>query len=124
MKERLLGIIMLILMAPLFFACGDDDDTVEEYYVRYSMGIKPGDDVFMSLLEADGEKIVQQVSYEPTVSYTVGPVYKGFEASLSASVNGGHAAEYLQIEISRDNSPFVTAVYLQHGTHIFCTVGE
>lgn len=111
-------------MLPFFSACSDDDDNAEEYYVRYSMGIKPGDDVFMSLTGTEGEKIVQQVSYEPTVSYTVGPVSKGFEASLAASVNGGHASEYLQIEISRGNSPFVTAKYLQHGIYIICTVGE
>ena len=59
-------------------------------------GVKPGDEVFMSVMGTDGETIVQQTSYAPTVFYTVGPVHKGFEASMAGSVNGGHAAEYLK----------------------------
>ena len=88
-------VVLLVMAIPVLTSCSDSDDQ-EEYYVRYSMGVKPGDEVFMSVMGTDGETIVQQTSYAPTVFYTVGPVHKGFEASMAGSVNGGHAAEYLK----------------------------
>ncbi|WP_290453432.1 hypothetical protein [uncultured Muribaculum sp.] len=123
MKKFLWYVVLLVMAIPVLTSCSDSDDQ-EEYYVRYSMGVKPGDEVFMSVMGTDGETIVQQTSYAPTVFYTVGPVHKGFEASMAGSVNGGHAAEYLQIEVSSDDSPFVTAEYLKNGSHIKYTVGK
>lgn len=103
-------------------AC-DDDEPTSNYYVRYSMGNDPDGEVFMSYMDTDGEHIVQGKHAAGTVEVTVGPVRQGFEAAVSACVDG-HAPEWLRIDVCRGTEPFVQKKYLLHGTYITWTVGE
>lgn len=121
MKRNLLfGLMALIATALCFVACDDDDDEVEDYYVRYTVGCSAGDEYFVSYCNEKGEeRIMQGKSGNGKVEIVVGPVQRGFTASLAASVNGGHAPEYSQIEVSYDGRPFVQKVYLHNGTYIY-----
>lgn len=117
MKKNLLwGLMALVISALCFASCDDDDDDTDEYYVRYTVSANPGDDFFVSYLDEHGkEHIVQGTENSGKVETIVGPVRQGFRASLAASVNGGQAPEYLQIDVSCDGNPFVRKVYLHNG---------
>lgn len=125
MRKSYIRSLLLVFMVILFSSCDDDNNcTDHNYYVQYSVGIKPGDEVEMSVRDINGHKTIQQTSYEATVTYTVGPVKEGFEAVITASVNGGHTAEYLRIDVSHNSEPFVTKRYIRNGNTLYYTIGE
>lgn len=126
MKFRSLFLgLMAIAAIFVFVGCKDDDDDLQsKYYVRYKMGVTPGDEIQMTYAAPDGVKTLQYKCYEGTVESVVGPVEKGFRASLSGSVNGGHGVEYLEISTSEDGKPFVTNLHVDNGSSIYYIVGE
>lgn len=124
LKSLLLG-LMAVAAIFVFVGCKDDDDDLHsKYYVRYRMGIIPGDEIQMSYTAPDGVRTLEYKCYEGTVESVIGPVEKGFRASLSGSVNGGHGVEYLEISTSEDGNPFVTNLHVDNGSSIYYIVGE
>lgn len=126
MMKRLLRIFILGIMAVCvagLSACSDDEPAQDEYFVRYSMGMSAEGEVYMDYRGTDGNHVIQGNYPEGTVEATVGPVKKGFEAAVAASVDG-NAPEWLKIEVSKGSEPFVQKSYLLHGKYIYCTVGE
>lgn len=125
MKKALFGLMALVVAALVFVACDDDDDDAAVYYVRYTVGAHAGDDFFVSYNDRDGEPhILQQVSGDGKVEIVVGPVRAGFKAEVAASVNGGAAPEYAQIDVSCGGRPFVQKLHVPHGTFIYYTVSS
>lgn len=109
----------LMLTALCFVACDDDNDAVADYYVRYTVGANAGDDFFVSYKDEKGQDHVwQEKNADGKVEIVVGPVHSGFTASLAASVNNGQAPEYLRIEVSCNDRPFVQKVHLKNGIYI------
>lgn len=123
LRSLLLG--FMAVSAIFFVGCKvDDDDLHNKYYVRYRMGITPGDEIQMSYTDPDGVTTMKYKCYEGTVESVIGPVEKGFKASLSGSVNGGYGVEYLEISTSEDGKPFVTNQHVDNGLSIYYIVGE
>lgn len=121
-KNFLLGLMILMTTALSFISCSDENDE-PLYYVRYTVGANAGDDFFISYNDADNsEGIKQQISTDGKVEIIIGPVHTGFETKLAASVNGGHAPNYLQIDVSCNERPFVQKAYLQNGTYIYYNI--
>ena len=124
--KKLFRIFMLaayVVCSLALASCSNDDEPATDCYVRYSVGIQPGSDVFISYMGVDGEKIVQGVHNEGKVEVTVGPVAKGFETGLAASVDG-HASDLSAIEVARGKEPFVQRIYLANAVHISYTVSD
>jgi len=123
MKRKILWGIVASIISLSLAACSDDNDDAMDYYVRYTVGATAGDDFFISYNDKKGEPhIDQQKNAAGTVEIVIGPVQRGFKAELSASVNGGHAPAYSQIDVSYKGNPFVRKVHLQQGTHIYYTI--
>ncbi len=68
------------------------EPSYNEYYVRYAVGIEPGDVVninYQDTYNHHGE--ITGVVKEAEVEGIVGPVYGGFKANITATVNDGEA---------------------------------
>lgn len=122
MKKSFLFALLLLSAVMFGLTACDDDDPRNEYYVRYTVGGNPGDDFFVSYGTPNGYAIKQQVCSEGKVETVVGPVNVGFKATLSASVNNGHAPHYLQIDVSCNGKPFVQKLHVRDGVNVFYTI--
>lgn len=101
---RILPVMLLAGMATT--GC---EPSYNEYYVRYAVGIEPGDVVninYQDTYNHHGE--ITGVVKEAEVEGIVGPVYGGFKANITATVNDGEAPVYLRIEVSENGAPYRT----------------
>lgn len=118
--------IAVILGTLSLTSCNDKDDNENEsYYVRYSVGIISEGDLLMNFTNPDpgGNTIVQQRAMPGTVEVTVGPAKRGFEAEMTANIDG-HAVDWIRIDVARDDRPFVMKRYLRHGLSLSHYVGD
>lgn len=106
-------ILMLMAFMPMLLgisACSDDKDNTGEYYVKYKWHYTVTHSIItkamVTYVDADGKKVrVGKVSNGWEV--TVGPVAKGFEASLLVEETSGYVSHESTIEVSRNGEPFV-----------------
>lgn len=90
---------------------GCDSPEATEYYIRYTVGVNPGDVIEMEYNDNYNRKHqIEGVINDDTAVGEVGPVWGGFPASCTATVNGGEAPLYIEISYSRDGAPYETAV--------------
>lgn len=103
-----------ILTATLIAAAtGCSSPDYDEYYVKYTVGITPGDtvnikynDVYHSYREITGIKDSE------TIEATQGPLYGGFRVSIEAAINNDMAPRFIQIDMSKNGSPYRTVEFV------------
>ncbi|MCM1029025.1 MAG: hypothetical protein NC342_02080 [Pseudoflavonifractor sp.] len=100
----------------LFTATACDGGDPDEYYIKYTVGINPGDnvnirynDVYHTFHDITG------VRDSETVEEIMGPVWGGFHATINATVNDGEAPRFIQIDVSVNGAPYVTKEYVEKG---------
>lgn len=109
------GLALASLLLVTASACqGGDPD---EYYIKYTIGINPGDtvnihynDVYHTFHDVDGVYQTEEVVTDP-----IGPVYGGFRATVDATVNGDVAPRFIKIETSINGAPYVEMEYVERG---------
>lgn len=106
LKKSLLFLSLIFVMAVAFTACKSETD---EYYIRYTVGITPGDQVDITYQDIfDTHPTIKGTEKESTVERIIGPVYGGFPAKITATVNGGQAPAFIKIEASLNGAPYQT----------------
>ena len=120
LKNALRALPLLVLLLVATTGC---EPSYTEYYVRYVVGVKPGDTVNVTYQDTNNKtptisQTISETSDETTVEAIVGPLYGGFGARLTASVNGGQAPEFIRIEASENGAPYVTKVEQKGSTSI------
>ncbi len=104
--NKILNLVILGIML-LCGSCSDDKED-DYYYVRYSVTAEPNKQINIYYTTAEGDNhLVQSQASDGKYQYTVGPVSRGFKAELTASYVVGGAANFLMIEVSENNHPFV-----------------
>ena len=101
--------ILIIIVCLFLSGCSHDDEPSVEYYVRYTAIASPNTKVRMYFTNETGENTHVNASMpDGKFQYCVGPVKRGFKASLSVSYYeyGGYA-DYLSIEVAKGSGPFV-----------------
>lgn len=79
--KRLLVILSLLGIIFTFAACSKDDVKGDEYYVKYSVSASGSYEISYSYTNANGDSVSKR---SKSTSFTVGPVYEGFCASIHA----------------------------------------
>ncbi|MBQ1836032.1 MAG: hypothetical protein II569_02150 [Paludibacteraceae bacterium] len=112
--KKVLMFMTFVLVLLGVASCSDDKDNAGEYYVKYKWHYTQavyggGSGVItratVTYVDADGKKVkVEKVSNGWEV--TVGPVKKGFEASLLVEEASGYVIHESTIEVSRNGEPF------------------
>ena len=111
--KRFLAILGLLSIIFTFASCSKDDIKGDEYYVKYSVSASGGYEVSCSYTNANGERISKR---SKSTSFTVGPVYEGFCASISVQ---GVWKNGCSIEISKNGGvwmPVASDRASGHGT--------
>jgi hypothetical protein len=107
-------LFLLILSISIFtMACKKENSTPSpEYYVKYEVSsttIYSGGKLNLSITdEKNGQRAITIATRAP-YEVTIGPVKKGFNASLSVSKEGTPDSQlklYTQISVSKDGGPF------------------
>lgn len=99
---------MMLGIVCMLSSCSNDDDPDYDYYVRYSVTAEANKAVDIWYTDADGhDHVVQTQAADGKYQFTVGPVKRGFKANLTVSYQEGGAVDYLMIEVSKENYPFV-----------------
>ncbi len=109
------GVAMASLLLITASACqGGDPD---EYYIRYTIGINPGDeinvrynDVYHTFHDLSGVRNEEEVVTEP-----IGPVFGGFRATIDATVNDDQSPRFIMIETSVNGAPYEVKEYVENG---------
>jgi len=110
-KWRRLEIIWVFMftLGVVNWGCSKDDI---EYYVKYEVNsstIYTGGKLDVELTSENDQDITMQIPTRASWETIIGPVKKGFKASLKASeagTNYGHLKLYTQISVSKNDSPF------------------
>lgn len=106
--------LMAAFIATAAAGCSSPD--YDEYYVKFVVGITPGDDVKITYNDTYHKSHeITGVEKGETVEATIGPVYGGFRASIEASVGDGQAPRYIRIDASMNGAPFQTVEYVENG---------
>jgi hypothetical protein len=97
----------------IHWGCSKGDETnSDEYYVKYEVNsstIYTGGKLDVELNAEDNQNISLQINTRSNWEIVIGPVKKGFKASLKVSEVGnnyGHLKLYTQISVSKNGSPF------------------
>ena len=105
--KKILKIILLLLSGSLFMISCEERNTPnnsDEYYVKYSITTTRQYHYFRGVTYADiNERITTKAKDSPSRVWTItiGPVKKGFRASIQYNEGGT-----CQIEVSKNNGPF------------------
>lgn len=110
MKHKILLFAALLIGGTALTGCDNDDDTPNDYYIRYTAKADIGEAVTISYTDEKGEnRYHQSTCTDGQVQYTIGPVGKGFNAKLSAYyTDKGGPVHSLYIEAARQSGVFVT----------------
>lgn len=82
-----------------------------EYYVRFTVGVNPGDEIEMVYNDNyNRSHEIKGVINDDTAVGEIGPVFGGFSARCSATVNGGQDPQYIEISYSQDGAPYEVAI--------------
>ena len=90
----------------------DGEKNSDEYYVKYEINsstIYTGGKLNVELNAEENQNITLQINTRSKWETVIGPVKKGFKASLKVSEAGnnyGHLKLYTQISVSKNGSPF------------------
>lgn len=104
LKKTILYLSLLLVFTVVVASCSTDAD---EYYIKYVVGITPGDEVDITYSDTYNQRPhIQRIVNESTFEAIVGPTYGGFNATLSATVNGGTAPAFVRIESSLNGAPY------------------
>jgi hypothetical protein len=95
-------------------ACKKDNSntTTSEYYVKYEVNsttIYTGGKLNLSVTEENNKQRAITINTRSPYEVTIGPVKKGFNATLSVSKEGSPGNQlklYTQISVSKDGGPF------------------
>ncbi|MEZ4892811.1 MAG: hypothetical protein R3A50_09800 [Saprospiraceae bacterium] len=99
-----------------FGCCKDEETGTDEYYVKYEVNsstIYLGGKLNVELNAENNQNISLQINTRSEWETVIGPVNKGFQASLKVSEAGnnyGHLMLYSQISVSKNGSPFALKV--------------
>ena len=113
-KWRRLGIIwgFIFTLGVANWGCCKDDIKSDEYYVKYEVNsstIYIGGKLDVQLTAENNQYTTLQLPTRTPSEVIIGPVKKGFRASLKVSEVGnnyGHLRLYTQISVSKNDSPF------------------
>lgn len=106
--KKILKIILLLLSVSLFMISCEERNTPnnsDEYYVKYSITTTRQYHYFRGVTYADINGMIttkEKESPSRVWNITIGPVKKGFRASIQYNEGGT-----CQIEVSKNNGPFV-----------------
>ena len=114
-------ILCMAIAAFALTACNRDDEpkTATDFHVKYVVVAKPEQALAMVSYSApEGNRILQNVICNPAgeFSVAVGPVAKGFKASMAVSTSQDDPVNYLAIEVAEDRSPMVQKRYCITGS--------
>jgi hypothetical protein len=103
--KKILSIILVSVLAFSLTACEgfNNPDKNDEYYVKYSITTRQYQ-IFSDITYADisGEKVANKGYSSRAWGITIGPVKKGFRASVRYGRGGG----ICHIEVSKNGGPF------------------
>ncbi len=96
-------------IACLFVTGCEEDDDMEEYYVRYTAVAQPGRSVHMSFTNETGKTTsIRATMSDGKFQYAVGPVRRGFEAHLYVEYEeDGGPVDFISVEVAEEDRPFV-----------------
>lgn len=122
-------ILGMAIAAFALTACNGDDEpkTATDFHVKYVVVAKPEQVLpIVSYSAPEGNRILQNVICNPAgeFSVAVGPVAKGFKASMAVSTSQDDPVNYLAIEVAEDRSPMVQKKILHNGVTLSYIVGS
>ena len=111
--KKILSVLLISLLTFTFMGCegfnqpsnGGSNQPKDEYYVKYSIDVTGPYQHFWKISYADvnGTKTSNDGNSAKHWTVTIGPVNKGFRASVKNAMGTGMN----KIEVSKNNSPFV-----------------
>jgi hypothetical protein len=101
---------LILLLSVINFGCEKED--ANEYYINYvidSSNVNTGGDLNVTINTEDGDKVSFVIDQNANWEKIIGPVTKGFNAKISISNRTGTEKlnVYSEINVSKNNSPFV-----------------
>lgn len=107
--KKILSVLVFSLLTFTFVGCEEfnqpsNDGSTNEYYVKYSIDVTGPYQHFwkISYADVDGMKTSNDGNSVKHWTVTIGPVKKGFHASVRNAMGTG----INKIEISKNNGPF------------------
>lgn len=120
--SRIKLVIVLFILGIINFGCNKENENTnvatEEYYVKYIVNsstayVQGGQSIYRTAKITSENNSNQSFTFNKSTWETIiGPVKKGFNASLNASYNdtafGGPSRTYInsEIHVSKNNGPF------------------
>ena len=105
--------VFIFALGVVNLGCNKDDVKSDEYYVKYEVNsstIYMGGKLEVELTNENNLNTKIQIPTRAPWETIIGPVKKGFKASLKVSEAGknyGHLKLYTQISVSKNGDPFV-----------------
>jgi len=106
-KGLLFGLIVAIGI--LNFGCQCDcEDATDEYYVKYEINCSGlvGSPIAEIIISAENGDLTFNLDHFSPWDTTIGPVQKGFKATLKVNVTNAVVLLYGYINVSKNDSPF------------------
>lgn len=104
--KKFLTVIIISLFAFTLTSCEgtNQPENIDEYYVKYSIDVTGPYQHFWKIVYADvnGMKTTNEGNSVKHWTITIGPVKKGFRASVCNKMGTG----YNKIEVSKNHGPF------------------
>jgi len=98
-------------------AAGCSSPDYDEFYVKFIVGIQPGDNVDITYNDTYHKThTITGIESGETVEAMIGPVYRGFRADISATVNNGQAPRFISIDMSKNGAEYRTMEYVENST--------
>lgn len=108
--RKFIYVVVAILIAVNFSSCSDDDEEVDEYYVRYEVGVAANSHDAINKVGMNtptGSQYSMIIGSTNDWQATYGPVQKGFKATLAASDFRNSTSHTFRISVSKNGGPFV-----------------
>lgn len=122
--KLLLRLMVLAMMAVVTTSCGDDE-TEQDYYVRYVVSVKPGQTISIGYTAPGGTRYTGDIICGTgDWNVTVGPVKSGFEATITVSCQYPETTQYVAIEAGTGNGPLAQKEIVQKCVSMSYVVGK
>jgi len=106
-KGLLFGLIVAIGIINYGCQC-DCEDATDEYYVKYEINCSGlvGSPIAEIIISAENGDLTFNLDHFSPWDTTIGPVQKGFKATLKVNVTNAVVLLYGYINVSKNDSPF------------------
>jgi len=110
-KLYLIGILSIIFFGIINIGCDGGNNKSDEYYVKYEVNSSTmyGPKINVTITNESKSNLTIVVNANKPWETIIGPVQKGFNARLTVNsepVPLGVVTLYVQISVSKNNSPF------------------